>query len=172
MLRYTYGAIGGGSSDGMSHFDLPTEVLALLRERDWIVIVDEMQQAAAGAMAELVWLYEQAYHSFGIVVSGSGVLKAVKQYPQLATRIMGKVQFQPLTGEALLHAVTALDPRLAATPHTRLLAHNQALCLGRLRPWVLTIRWLDVLGIEHGPVPTNAFLQIEHLMVESAQEIA
>lgn len=126
-----------------------------------------MQQAAAAAMAELVWLYEHTYHAFGVVVAGSGVLEAVQRHPQLATRIMGSVHFQPLSGGDLIRTVQALDERFAATRGSTLLAHDEALCLGRLRPWAMTLEWLHTLGVHEGPVTPGVLAQIAHLMVSS-----
>lgn len=118
-------------------------------------------------MAELVWLYEHTYHGFGIVVAGSGVLDAVQRHPQLPTRIMGSVHFRPLTGADLIGTVQALDERFAATKPSTLLSHDEALCLGRLRPWAMTLEWLDTLGVHEGPVPSAMFAQLAHLMVAS-----
>lgn len=147
LLRYTHLAITGREPSG-TRFQVQNDLVGILSCWQGVLIVDELQNTQAKALQELVWLYEETNHSFGLVVLGSGVLTAVQQYPQLHSRIMGTVTFRPLTGPALLDAVQALDDRFASTPRPILAQHDQAACAGLLRRWIQTVRWLNRLGIE------------------------
>jgi drug/metabolite transporter superfamily protein YnfA len=130
-----------------THFRMQNELQRVLADWGGVLIVDEMQYTQANAMQELVWLYEGTGHAFALVVVGAGVLAATANYPQLHSRIMGQVVFQPLAGPALLTAVRALDPRLHDVPPDVLAAHDQRACDGLLRRWVQTIRWLNAFNV-------------------------
>jgi DNA transposition AAA+ family ATPase len=162
ILRHTYRAITGMDHNGTRH-QMQNDLCSVLPEWNGVLIVDELQNAQADAMQELVWLYEATEHAFALVVIGTGVLGAVARYPQLQSRIMGAVTFEPLRGKDLINAVQTLDPRLAATEVSVLAQHDQAICAGLLRRWVMTIRWLNTFGHE-GPVDAGTLAQIATLV--------
>lgn len=154
LLRHTYREVTGfQSAKNVTRFELQSELLEILADWRGVLIVDELQNTEASAMQELVWLYEETQHAFGLVIVGSTVLTAVKRHPQLATRIMGAVTFAPLRDQELLDTLAELDPRLRDTGRERLLRHDEKCARGLMRTWVKTIEWLDLLGIDSGPVP-------------------
>ncbi|MGY1714366.1 AAA family ATPase [Geodermatophilus sp. SYSU D01106] len=158
LLRYTHVALTGLPHTG-TRVQMQDDLLRIFRTWGGVLIVDELQNTQANALQELVWLYEESDHAFGLVVVGTGVISAAQQYPQLLSRIMGEVTFAPLRGERLIAAVQRLDARFAATP-TRLLAqHDQAACAGLLRRWVQTVRWLNRLDVT-GAVTADDLAQI------------
>lgn len=162
LLRYTYLALTGLEHTG-TRVKMQNDLLRLFPEWRGVLIIDELQNTAADALQELVWLYEETAHAFGLVVVGTGVLQAAQQYPQLYSRIMGAVTFAPLLGEQLIEAVQQLDKRFAATPKRLLAQHNEAACAGLLRRWVQTVRWLNRLDIS-GAVTADDFAQIRRLL--------
>ncbi|MCA0146659.1 ATP-binding protein [Blastococcus sp. LR1] len=128
-----------------------------------VLIIDELQNTQENALQELVWLYEETDHAFGLAVVGTGVLDAAKKRPQLHSRIMGAVTFAPLHGEELITAVQHLDDRFAATPKRVLAQHNEAACAGLLRRWVQTVRWLNRFEITSA-VTSDDLAQIRRTM--------
>lgn len=161
LLRHTHKAITGMPSGRRdTRFDMQNKLLQILTDWQGVLIVDELQNTEANAMQELVWLYEESQHAFGLIIVGSTVLTAVQKYPQLASRIMGKVIFKPILGKELLETVRQLDPRLAATPQNALVQHDDACARGLIRTWCKTVDWLNVLGIDEGPVSNEVFANI------------
>lgn len=161
LLRHTYKAVTGlppGTRD--TRFEMQNNLLQILSDWQGVLIVDELQNTQANAMQELVWLYEETQHSFGLIIVGSTVLTAVQRYPQLASRIMGKVIFKPIRGMELIETVRQLDPRLAATDDAALIHHDDACAKGLMRTWAKTVEWLDVLGVTQGPVSDETLAHI------------
>ncbi len=146
LLRHTTLAITGQLGTG-SRVEMQNDLVKLLKQWQGVLIIDELQNTKAVGLQELVWLYEETGHAFGLVIVGTGVLAAAELYPQLASRIMGAVGFEPLYGDALIIAVQHLDQRLAATRVSLLAQHDQTACAGLLRRWVHTVRWLNAFGV-------------------------
>ncbi|KGH45846.1 hypothetical protein IN07_14965 [Modestobacter caceresii] len=158
LLRYTHLALTGAQHVG-TRVQMQDDLLRLFAAWGGVLIVDELQNTKANALQELVWLYEESDHAFGLGIVGTGVLEAAGKHPQLHSRIMGEVTFGPLRGTELIDAVQRLDARLAAT-NVRLLAqHNEAACAGFLRRWVQTVRWLNRFDVT-GAVTADDFAQI------------
>lgn len=163
LLRYIYRGVTGKEPGERARFNLQTETLRAIKDWGGVLLVDELQRTAANSLMELTWLYEESFHAFGLVVAGSGVLTAVKQHPQLATRILGKWEFKPLTGEALISTVTALDPRFAATLKGCINRHDRNFCRGNLRDWIRTLKWARNLKLD-GPLTDEQFETIANIM--------
>lgn len=166
LLRLIYQALNGaGPSSRANKFELQNELLEQLRDWGGVLIVDELQNSAARSMQDLVWLYEESQHAFAVVVVGTNVLEAVAAYPQLLSRVMGAVTFQPLTGDVLVDTVRGLDDRLAQTSVGVLLTHNANACRGVLRRWIMTVEWLNTMGIPQGAaVDADTFSEITRRM--------
>ena len=79
-----------------TRYDMQNDLLALLPEWGGLLIVDELQNVKVDAMRDLTWLYEESGHGFSLLLVGSTVLDAVRQHPQLATRIMCATRFEAL----------------------------------------------------------------------------
>ena len=168
LLRYTHVALTGLQHTG-TRVQMQDDLLRLFAAWGGILIVDELQNTKPHALQELVWLYEECNHAFGLGIVGTGVLAAAQTHPQLHSRIMGEVTFAPLRGTELVDAVQHLDARLAATP-TRLLAqHNEAACAGFLRRWVHTVRWLNRFDVT-GAVTADDFAQIRRKLPRQVTE--
>ncbi len=166
LLRLIYQSLHGTPpGHKMSRLELQNSLLAHLTDWRGVLIVDELQNSAVASMQDLVWLYEESNHAFAIVVVGTGVIDAVRAYPQLLSRMMGSVTFEPLRGEALINAVQGLDLRLAATPTGVLLTHDLNACSGILRRWVMTVHWLDALNQPAGePVTKDVLREVARRM--------
>lgn len=160
LLRQIHRALHGPThAHRLNRFELQTELLDHVADWGGVLIVDELQNSQVAALQDLVWLYEESDHAFGLVVVGTGVLQAIQEYPQLATRVMGSVTFQPLTGTDLITALQQMDDRLAVTPPASLLRHDNRDCKGNLRRWVQTVAWLDGLDVPAGSVVTDAVFE-------------
>lgn len=162
LLRYTHIAITGTQHTG-TRVQMQNDLLHVFSTWGGVLIIDELQNTQENALQELVWLYEETDHAFGLTVVGTGVLDAAKKHPQLHSRIMGAVTFAPLHGEELITAVQRLDDRFAATPKRVLAQHNEAACAGLLRRWVQTVRWLNRFEIT-GAVTADDLAQIRRTM--------
>ena len=158
LLRRTHQALTGLRGNG-TRVELQNAILDHLQQWRGVLIVDELQYSQPSAMQELVYLYEESAHAFALIVVGAGVLSAVAQHPQLLSRIMGQVVFEPLAGPELLTAIRELDPRYADTPPSVLSQHDQAACHGLLRRWTKTSDWLDLLGVT-GSVSNDDLAQV------------
>lgn len=168
LLRYTHVALTGLQHTG-TRVQMQDDLLRLFTAWGGVLIVDELQNTKPHALQELVWLYEECDHAFGLGIVGTGVLAAAQTHPQLHSRIMGEVTFAPLRGTELIDAVQRLDARFAATS-TRLLAqHNEAACAGFLRRWVHTVRWLNRFDVT-GSVTADDFAQIRRKLPRQIAE--
>lgn len=105
-----------GTEHGGTRYDMTNELVRVLRAWAGVLIVDEMQNCGSRGMKELVHLYEATERSFAIAAVGTRVIEAIAEYPQLQSRVLGTVRFEPLHGPELVTAVRELDDRLADTP--------------------------------------------------------
>ncbi len=157
LLRMIYAAAHGHAPAGrMNRHEMQTELLAFFTDWDGVLIVDELQNSQIPSLADLVWLYEESQHAFGLVIVGTGVLEAIQAHRQLFTRVMGAVHFQALVGADLIEALHQMDDRLAATPNGVLLKHDNRHCKGNLRRWVQTVCWLNEFNLFPGRPVTQA----------------
>lgn len=146
LLRRAHESLTGIPGTG-TRVQLQNAILDRLEDWHGVLIVDELQYSQPNAMQELVYLYEESRHAFALIVVGAGVLQAVSHHPQLLSRIMGQVVFEPLKGRHLVAAVRELDSRFADTAPTVISQHDQAACHGLLRRWALTTEWLDSFAV-------------------------
>lgn len=161
LLRFVYYALHGTMPPKMDRFRLQNSLLQDLKSWRGVLIVDELQNSAVASLQDLVWLYEESQHAFAVVVVGTNVIEAIGAYPQLLTRVMGRVSFQTLQGESLMAALRELDPRLRLTSTGDLLRHDRLVCHGVLRTWVMTVLWLN--SFDHPmdePVSAEVFANI------------
>lgn len=146
MLRSAHRAITGLNHTG-TQFQIQHDLVPILTHWDGVLIVDECQTAQVTTMQQMTWLWESTRQQFPMVLVGTGILDSLAKSPQLKSRLMGHTAFGPLSEDALVSTVRALDPRLTDVPASDLIEHDRTVCQGLLRHWSNTVRWFDAHGI-------------------------
>lgn len=141
----------------------------LLASATDLVVIDEAQNAGLAALEMIRHLHEQPTSHWGLVLSGVGLEKKLAKEPMLADRVDLRIPFTPLTGDDLYSALSAMQPVLAAIPHTLVDAVDAKFCRGILRPWVKVMRWLIQFGCTADQPPTKEQLEQALLLVSGRQ---
>lgn len=145
VLRQVIQALTGHMGTGTKS-EMEEECAILLRDWGGLLIVDEVQNAGTPGIQTLRYLHDRSGCTFALLLVGWQALRTIQEHPDLESRIIAKVLFEPLTGRALLEYLKASDPRYADTP-TPVLQHiNDVYALGNLRHWNYLGRALDALG--------------------------
>jgi replication-associated recombination protein RarA len=167
LLRYTHLKITGTQANG-TRFVMQNDLLRVLSTWGGILIVDELQNTQAFALQELVYLYEESGHAFGLVLVGTGVVNAAAAHPQLLSRIMSSIYFAPLVGATLIAHIREIDPRFEQASTSVLAEHDQQACAGLLRRWVHTVRWLNCLDVTDTVTATD----LKYVRAKLAQDLS
>ncbi len=163
LLRLVHAGVTGTDHLG-GQYRITNDLLKALRLWRGVLVIDEMHLCGVTGLQTLVYLFEQSQRAFAVFIVGTGVAATVAQYANMQTRVFATVDFEPILHSELVAIVGQMDPRLAATPDHVLKGHNDRTCSGLLRRWANTVKWLDVLEVEEGPVDTETLKQIGTFM--------
>lgn len=159
LMRFAYEAVTGKKTPKATNFFVSELLLGAVRDWGGVLVVDEVQHCRPDVIGQLVWLFERAQRSFGLVLVGHGVEAAIDREPHARERVQTRVRFERLTGKDMIACVKDLDPRFAHTSNGVLAVHDDLLCRGLLRRWTQTAEWLDMLNVD-GPVTADTLAQI------------
>lgn len=158
VLRQVIHALTGHLGVGTKS-DMEEECSMLLRDWGGLLIIDEVQNAGTPGIQTLRYLHDRSGCTFALLLVGWQALRTIQEHPDLESRIIAKVVFEPLTGKALLDFLRASDARYAQTP-TKVLQHiNEVYAAGNLRHWNYLARALDALGF-HDPLDQDTADQV------------
>ena len=82
-----------------------------------------------------------------MLLVGWQALKTIQGHPDLESRVIAQVAFEPLTGKDLFDYLYAAYPFLAETPKPVLQAVNDQFARGNLREWRNFTEALTVMGM-------------------------
>lgn len=150
LMRHAFEAVTSEKAPDTTNYFVAELLLDAVRGWGGVLVVDEVQHCRPDSIAQLVWLFERAQRTFGLVLDGWGVEKALDAEPHARERVQTRTMFQRLTGHDMLSCVKALDPRLAGAPNHVLSDHDDLFCRGLIRRWTQTLEWLDTLAVS-GP---------------------
>lgn len=134
ILRRTLQALTGQLGTGTKS-QMEDQASYLLKDWGGLLIVDEVQNTGTPGIQTLRYLHDRSECSFAMLLAGWEALRTIRDHPDLESRVISEVLFRPLTGVSLITTVRAMDPRLAATDESVLLAINDTYARGILRNW-------------------------------------
>lgn len=158
VLRLVIQQLTGSKGSGTKS-EMEEECAALLTGWGGLLIIDEVQNAGTAGIQTLRYLHDRSGCSFALLLVGWRALQTVQHHPDLESRIIAKVAFQPLTGDALINYLHQIDDRYAATPVSVLRRVNDKYASGNLRHWDFLARALDALGFT-GPLDNDTADQV------------
>lgn len=162
VLRLVIQALTGRMGVGTKS-EMEEECAVLLLDWQGLLIVDEVQNAGTPGIQTLRYLHDRSGCTFALLLVGWRALLTIKEHPDLDSRIIAKVGFEPLTGDTLITFLRQSDPRYAETP-TAVLRHiNDTYASGNLRHWNYLSRALDALGFT-GPLDQTTATQVVSYM--------
>lgn len=170
LMRHAFTAVTLEKAPTATNYYVSEMLLDAVRGWGGVLVVDEIQHCRPDSIAQLVWLFERAQRTFGLVLVGWGVGKALDAEPHARERVQTRTTFQRLVGRDMLECVRALDPRLATVPNTVLAAHDDLLCRGVLRRWIQTVEWLDALQVT-GEVTADTLTQVRSFISVSKENL-
>lgn len=138
LMRYAYEAVTLRKVPKVTNYFVAELLLDAVRDWGGVLVVDEVQNCRPDVIGQLTWLFERAQRSFGLVLVGYGVERALDADPHARERVQTRTTFQRLTGHDMLASVKALDPRFAASPNSTLADHDDLFCRGLMRRWTQT----------------------------------
>lgn len=170
LVRHAFQAVTLEKAPNTTNYFVSEMLLEALRGWGGVLVVDEVQHCRPDSIAQLVWLFERAQRTFGLVLVGWGVEKALDAEPHARERVQTRTRFERLTGQDMVSAVRALDARFAGATNAALSDHDDLLCRGLLRRWTQTLEWLDTMEVS-GPVTASTLAQVRKFVSVKAEHL-
>lgn len=124
------GELGAGTKAQMED-----EAVAILTGWGGLLIVDEVQNIGTPGIHTLRYLHDRSACSFAMLLVGWRALETIQAHPDLESRVIAFVEFEPLTGKDLLEYVFARHPELTGTPPEVIRHLDDTSARGNLREW-------------------------------------
>ena len=133
VARRLYRELTGAEPGRANRFDLSEKLIALLADREWLLVVDEAQWLNRECIEYLRHLHDHARTRFSLLlVGGDGCWRVLSREPMLRSRIYRRVRFAPMPPAMVLQVIPGYHPIYERAP-TALLADRRL-----LRAWVLS----------------------------------
>jgi DNA transposition AAA+ family ATPase len=145
ILRRTIEALTGEIGSG-TKVEMEDQCSHLLQGWGGLLHVDEVQNMGTQGIQTLRYLHDRSGCSFALLFTGWEALRTIRNHPDLESRVISEVHFQPLTGQSLIETLRQLDERLALTTEEVLRQVNDTYARGVLRNWEFFCLALDAFG--------------------------
>lgn len=145
ILRRTIEALTGEIGSG-TKVEMEDQCSYLLRDWGGLLHVDEVQNTGTQGIQTLRYLHDRSGCSFALLLTGWEALRTIRNHPDLESRVISEVRFQPLTGQDLLETLRQFDSRLAETSDDVLRQVNDMYARGVLRNWEFFCLALNAFG--------------------------
>ena len=97
VARRLYRELTGAEPGRANRFDLSEQLIGLLTEREWLLVVDEAQWLNRECIEYLRHLHDHARTRFSLLlVGGDGCWRVLSREPMLRSRIYRRVRFAPM----------------------------------------------------------------------------
>lgn len=130
ILREFNGVLGTGTKS-----DMEEELRDLLADWPGLLIIDEIQNLGAAGIQEVRYLHEVSGMHFALLYVGWDAIHTMNKYPDMDSRLLCKVIFEPLVGDELFAAVRGMCTAFEATDVDVLRFINNTIGRGNLREW-------------------------------------
>jgi DNA transposition AAA+ family ATPase len=147
VIEALTGAPGSGTKSAMED-----DAVRLLQGWGGLLIVDEVQNCGAAGIQTLRYLHDRSGCTFAMLLVGWQALATIREHPDLQSRVITQLVFEPLSGTDLYTYLKACYPELGETPQAVLQRVNDTLAHGNLRDWRNFIETVHTTGM---PTPLS-----------------
>jgi hypothetical protein len=136
VARRLYRELTGADPGRANRFDLSEQLIALLTDREWLLVVDEAQWLNRECIEYLRHLHDHAQTRFSLLlVGGDGCWRVLSREPMLRSRIYRRVQFAPMAPAMVLQVIPAYHPIYRGAPASLLALIDDCYAHGCFREW-------------------------------------
>lgn len=118
----------------MTEYALTEETVDVLDGLRAVLVIDEAQNMTRSALRQVRYLHDRPSTRVLLALIGTGVGSAVRQVPELDSRVSRRVAVKALNGAQMKELLPQLHPALAATP-LGVLVQLGEYAKGNLRNW-------------------------------------
>ena len=147
VLRNTIGALTGIQGSGTKS-QMEDELIYLFQDWNGLLIVDEVQNCGAAGIQTLRYLHDRSGCSFALLLVGWQALETIRTYPDLQSRVISEVIFEPLSGEELYSCIRQCHSVLENVEQPLLQHIDSRYARGILRNWRNVAETVEAIGIE------------------------
>lgn len=129
-------ALTGDEPRRANRFELSDELIDLLSDRGWLIVVDEAQWLNRECIEYLRHLHDQPQTLFALLlVGGDGCWEVLSREPMLRSRIYRRVRFAPMSPQAVLEVIPRYHPIYQEATGELLLEIDERYAHGSFREW-------------------------------------
>jgi hypothetical protein len=111
VARRLYREVTGADAGRANRFDLSEQLIELLTDHEWLLVVDEAQWLNRECVEYLRHLHDHARTRFSLLlVGGDGCWRVLSREPMLRSRIYRRVQFAPMPLAIVLDVIPGYHP--------------------------------------------------------------
>lgn len=111
VARRLYRELAGADPGRANRFELSEQLIALLAQREWLLIVDEAQWLNRECIEYLRHLHDHPETRFALLlVGGDGCWEVLAREPMLRSRIYRRVRFARMPLQTVLEVIPAYHP--------------------------------------------------------------
>lgn len=118
----------------MTEYALTEETVDVLDGLKAVLVIDEAQNMTRSALRQIRYLHDRPSTKVLLALIGTGVNSAVRQVPELDSRVSRRIKVKELTGAQMKALLPQLHPALEATPLDVLVQLGEY-AKGNLRNW-------------------------------------
>lgn len=125
-------------------------ILQHLLRHDLTLLIDDAHYISKRALRVLTGIWNEIHnlrgHGIHMVLVGNDLHQALKNVPEIGSRVAARVEAQALGGDNLYAALAVLEPRTALTDRHTLAVLDRQHFKGEIRKWV---QFLDIIRLQH-----------------------
>jgi len=146
VLRNTMKALTGLNGSGTKS-QMEDELTHVLKDWGGLLIVDEVQNCGTAGIQALRYLHDRSGCSFALLLVGWQALDTIRAHPDLQSRVISEVIFEPMSGRELFDYVHASHEELATTTREVLSFVDSHYARGILRNWRNVAETMTATGL-------------------------
>jgi hypothetical protein len=136
VARRLYRELTGADPGRANRFDLSEQLIDVLADREWLLVVDEAQWLNRECIEYLRHLHDHARTRFSLLlVGGDGCWRVLSREPMLRSRIYRRVRFAPMSLAMVLEVIPSYHPIYENAPPSLLALIDDFYAHGCFREW-------------------------------------
>lgn len=140
-----------------TRFQLQDDLVEKLSDRRRLIVLDEAQLLSHICLETMRALHDKAETCFTLVlVGGNGCWELIERHPMLCSRILSRVQIEPLTNDDVFEVIPDYHPIYAGSAQSTLERINKRFARGNFREWAaFTLIAKQICDRDGGNTVTN-----------------